>query len=97
MPYIEYVIKLEYCPDLGKYSDGLTTNEWKALCEYAKQYNISVRPIVNLLGHFDKNSTIKELQKITIKNKDNNYTSVIDPLNPEVRPLINKILDELED
>lgn len=97
MPYIEDVFKLECCPEWGKYSDGLNGQEWKSLSEYAKQYNIQIRPIINLLGHFDKNASIKELQEITVKKNDGSVTSVIDPLNSKVRPLISNILDEIID
>lgn len=95
MPYIEDVFKLKCCPDWGKYSDGLTGDEWYAISQYAKTYNISVRPIINLLGHFDKNAAIASLQPITIHNKKGMPTSVIDPLNPDVKPLIQNILDEV--
>lgn len=95
MPYIEDVFKLKCCPDWGKYSDGLTGEEWKALTEYAAKYHISVRPIINLLGHFDKNASIASLQPITIHQEDGSITSVIDPLNPAVKPLVSNILDEV--
>ncbi|MDU6359875.1 MAG: family 20 glycosylhydrolase [Clostridiales bacterium] len=95
MPYIEDVFKLKCCPDWGKYSDGLTGEEWKALTEYAAKYHISVRPIINLLGHFDKNASIASLQPITIHQEDGSITSVIDPLNPAVKPLVSNILDEI--
>lgn len=95
MPYIEDVFKLKCCPDWGKYSDGLTGEEWKALTEYAKEYHVSVRPIINLLGHFDKNASIASLQPITIHQEDGSITSVIDPLNPAVKPLVSNILDEI--
>lgn len=95
MPYIEDVFKLQCCPDWGKYSDGLTGTEWKALCTYAAQYHITIRPIINLLGHFDKNASIASLQALTIHQADGSITSVIDPLNPAVKPLVSHILDEI--
>lgn len=95
MPYIEDVFTLKCCPDWGKYSDGLSGEEWKALTQYAAQYHISVRPIINLLGHFDKNASIASLQPLTIHKEDGSITSVIDPLNPAVKPLIATILDEI--
>lgn len=95
MPYIEDVFKLKCCPDWGKYSDGLTGEEWHALSEYAKQYHISVRPIINLLGHFDKNASLQSLQAITIHTEEGKPTTVIDPLNPQVKPLIASMLDEV--
>lgn len=95
MPYIEDVFKLNCCPDWGKYSDGLTGEEWSALTEYAKQYHISVRPIINLLGHFDKNASIQSLQALTVHTEEGKPTTVIDPLNPQVKPLISNMLDEV--
>ncbi|MPQ43481.1 family 20 glycosylhydrolase [Clostridium tarantellae] len=95
MPYIEDVFKFKCCPDWGKFSDGLSGEEWKSLSEYAKQYNIQIRPIINLLGHFDKNTSLKELQKLTIQKEDGSHTDVIDPFNPKVKPLLSKIFDEV--
>nr|WP_307993170.1 family 20 glycosylhydrolase [uncultured Niameybacter sp.] len=95
MPYIEDVFKFNCCPDWGKYSDGLTGEEWKALVAYASDYHIAIRPIINLLGHFDKNAALKSLQALTIHDDKGHPTSVLDPLNPQVRPLIANILDEV--
>ncbi|MGL4738739.1 MAG: family 20 glycosylhydrolase, partial [Cellulosilyticaceae bacterium] len=95
MPYIEDVMRFECCPDWGKYSDGLSSQEWMALVDYAKDYHIHIRPIVNLLGHFNKNASIASLQKITVHNEDGSPTSVIDPLCEAVRPLLSQILDEV--
>jgi len=97
MPYIEDVFKFECEPEWGKYSDGLTGEEWKSICEYGKKHNVTVRPIVNLLGHYDKNTSLKKLQDLSIKRDDLTPTPVINPLNPQVRPLISKMLDEIVD
>lgn len=97
MPYIEDVFKFTSIEGWGRYSDPITKEEWKTIIEYAESYNITVRPIVNLLGHFDKSCNIKELQPLALKYKDGRVSSVMDPKNPEVRETIKKILKEIVD
>lgn len=97
MPYIEDVFKLSSVEGWGRYSDPVSKEEWKAIINFASEYNITVRPIVNLLGHFDKLSNIKELQPLALKYKDGRVSHVMDPKNPEVREVIKKILKEIVD
>lgn len=97
MPYIEDVFRFESIPAWGKYSDPIGREEWRAIIDYARGWNISVRPILNLLGHFDKNSNIAELQHLALRRDDGSASECMDPRNPEVRAVICKILREIVD
>lgn len=97
MPYIEDVFKFKSIPAWGRYSEPLTKNEWTLIINYAKSYQLDVRPIINLLGHFNKLAYIKELQPLALKEDDGKVTHVMDPKNKEVRKVICSILDEIVD
>lgn len=97
MPYIEDVFKFKSIPAWGRYSEPLSKEEWTAIIEYAKSYQLEVRPIVNLLGHFNKLCYIKELQPLALKYEDGKVSHVMDPKNPKVREIICDILDEIVD
>ncbi|MEG2429449.1 MAG: hypothetical protein RSA99_03620, partial [Oscillospiraceae bacterium] len=53
MPYIEDVFAFTNIKAWGKYSSPIQKDEWKAIINFAKEYQMEVRPIINLLGHFD--------------------------------------------
>lgn len=97
MPYIEDVFSFESIPAWGRYSQPLKKEEWVTIIEYAKDYQMDVRPILNLLGHFDKSAYIEELQPLALKLEDGTAGHVMDPKNPQVRETIIKILDEIID
>ncbi len=97
MPYMEDVFKFESVPAWGRYSDPMSAAEWKAIIAYAREWMIDVRPIVNLLGHFDKLVYIKELQPLALRRKDGTLISCMDPTNPQVRDIIRKMLKEIVD
>lgn len=97
MPYIEDVYRFTSVPAWGRYSDPVGKAEWQAIIEYAHKYQMEVRPILNLLGHFDKLSNIKELQPLALRLSDGTVSHVMDPKNPLVREVIVKMLDEIVD
>lgn len=97
MPYIEDVFRFSSVPDWGKYSDPLSPEEWRAVIAYAEEWNLSVRPIINLLGHFDKLAHIHTLQHLCLRKKDGSLAYCMDPTNPEVRTLIIRMLKEIVD
>lgn len=97
MPYMEDVYKFAAIPAWGRYSDGIDKEEWLCIIDFAKQYQMDVRPIVNLLGHYDKLSNIKELQQYALKLKDGTPSHCMDPKNPEIRKLIITMIDEIVD
>lgn len=97
MPYIEDVFAFVCEPESGKYSDPVKPEEWKEICRYAEKYYISVRPIINMLGHWDKNSKLEHFSDVMLKIPDKGITSVLNPENPKVRSMLLKMLDEVID
>lgn len=95
MPYMEDVFRFDSVPAWGRYSDPLSKEEWKVIINYAKEWQMDVRPIVNLLGHFDKSAYIEELQPLALKYEDGTASHVLDPKNPKVREVIVNMLDEI--
>lgn len=95
MPYIEDVFAFTNIKAWGKYSSPIKKDEWNIIIEFAKSYQMEVRPILNLLGHFDKLSNIKELQPLALKRKNGEVTHVMDPKNPEARKIIVTMLLEI--
>jgi len=97
MPYIEDTIAVPGLPDFGKYSDPVPVKEWQEMVAYGRSYGISVRPIINLLGHWHKNCMLRDFRKYMLMktNKDGTEvpTSVLDPRKPQTRKLILKLLD----
>jgi hypothetical protein len=96
MPYIEDTFRFEFCPDFGKYSDPVPASEWHEICEYAAGFGVSVRPIINLIGHWDKNSKLYDFRDMMLRNGDS-VTDVLDVTKKEVRSFVCKMLDEIVD
>ena len=97
MPYVEDVFRFSSVPAWGRYSEPLDKEEWRAIIAYAREWNLSVRPIVNLLGHFDKLCHIRDLQHLCLRRRDGSLTDCMDPTKPEVRETIRKMLAEIVD
>ncbi len=94
MPYIEDTFRLEFCPDFGKYSDPVPASEWQEICSYAAGFGVSVRPIINLIGHWDKNSKLYDFRDMMLKDGDR-VTDVLDITKKEVRTFVCNMLDEI--
>ena len=97
MPYIEDIFRFRSIPEWGMYSGGLYKEEWQAIIEFAKRYYVDVRPIINILGHFDKGCRVAALQPLALKYEDGRTSDVMDPRNPKVREVIKLMLDEIVD
>ena len=94
MPYIEDTFRMEFCPDFGKYSDPVPASEWREICEYAAGFGVSVRPIVNLLGHWDKNSKLYDFRDMMLKDGDR-VLDILDVRKKDVRSFVCSMLDEV--
>ncbi len=96
-PYIEDTIAIPDLPDFGKYSDPVPVSEWQEMVAYGRSYGVTVRPIINLLGHWHKNCMLHDFAKYMLPktNKDGTVTptAVLDPRNPKTKKLILKLLD----
>lgn len=94
MPYIEDVLKLKCLPESGKFSDPTQPEEWKELIAYAKDYYVDIIPIVNTLGHWDKNASLECFRDYILEDKD---SYALDIRKPEVQEMVSKMVDEVAD
>ena len=76
---VEDKIKYERQPLLGS-ADALSIKEWKELCNYAKERNIEISPLVQGLGHASFILKHKEYQDLR-DNPDSDWA--FNPLNPK--------------
>ena len=97
MPYTEDTFAFKKHPESGKYSDPVPQEEWREIIEYAKDYYITVIPIFNTIGHWDKNAKLEYFYPYVIKDNDDPdgapCTSV-DVRKPEAQQMIYDMLDE---
>ena len=70
MPYIEDVLQFRCMPESGKFSDPMSPQEWKELIAYAKEYYVRIVPIINTLGHWDKNASLQAFQESVLHEGD---------------------------
>ena len=100
MPYMEDTFAYKKYPESGKYSDPVPQEEWRELIEYAKDYYVTIIPIFNTIGHWDKNAKLEYFYPYVIKQNDDPNgapCSSVDVRNPEARQMICDMLDELAD
>ncbi len=94
MPYIEDTMEFKCIPTSGRFSDPVSQEEWKELCAYAKDYYVTITPIINTLGHWDKNATLADFRELMLKTADGKVTSDLDARKQEVKEMVCKMLDE---
>lgn len=100
MPYMEDTFAYRKYPESGKFSDPVPQEEWRELVEYAKDYYVTIIPIFNTIGHWDKNAKLEYFYPYVIKQNDDPSgapCSSVDVRNPEARQMICDMLDELAD
>lgn len=98
MPYIEDSFAYKCAPQSGKYSDAVSACEWKELVTYADKYYVTIVPIVNILGHWDKNSVLEAFEDYMLKEGDNpegRTLSTLDVRKPRVLEMVSHMLDEI--
>ena len=94
MPYIEDTMQFDCIPTSGRFSDPVSKEEWKELCAYAKDYYVQIIPIINTLGHWDKNSTLADFREMMLKTVEGRPTSALDARKEEVKQMVLSMLDE---
>ena len=100
MPYMEDTFQFKKYPESGKFSDPVPQEEWKELIEYAKDYYITIIPIFNTIGHWDKNAKLEFFYPYVIKQNDDPKgapCTSVDVRKPAAQQMINDMLDELAD
>ncbi len=94
MPYIEDTMQFDCIPTSGRFSDPVSKEEWKELVVYAKNYYVQITPIINTLGHWDKNATLQDFRELMLKTADGKVVSNLDARKQEVQDMVLKMLDE---
>lgn len=97
MPYIEDVLSLQCLPQSGKFSDPMSAGEWKELTAFAKDYYVDVVPIVNTLGHWDKNAGLEFFQDCVLHEGDSPDGAplyALDVRKQSVRDMVDHIVNE---
>lgn len=100
MPYMEDTFAFKKYPESGKFSDPVTQEEWRELIAYAKEYYITIIPIFNTIGHWDKNAKLEFFSPYVIKQNDDpngSPCSSVDVRKPEAQQMIFDMLDEFAD
>lgn len=94
MPYIEDTIQLDCAPSSGRFSDPVSKEEWKELCAYAKDYYVQITPIINTLGHWNKNASLQDFRDLMLKTAEGTVTAALDARKQEVKDMVLAMVDE---
>ncbi len=97
MPYIEDVLQFRCIPESGKFSDPMSPQEWKELIAYAKGYYVSIVPIINTLGHWDKNASLQAFQDYVLHEGDDPKgapLSALDVRKQDVQDMVHAMVEE---
>ena len=98
MPYMEDTFLFRNYPESGKYSDPVTQQEFRELIAYAKDYYITLIPIFNTMGHWDKNAKLKAFSDQVMHHPDTGLPlSSVDVRKESAEQMIEGMLDEILD
>lgn len=98
MPYIEDSMEFESVPESGMYTDPVKKAEFKELVKYAAQYYIKIIPIINVLGHWDRNGKLSCFSDVMLHHGDDPCAppaNALDTRVPKAREMVKNILDEV--
>lgn len=100
--YMEDVFASRSEKQLGKYSDPIPLRELRELAAYGRKWFVQVRPIFNMLGHWEKSGALERFAPLMLPvpadtKWNTNFPQVLDPQNPRVRPMLAKLMRELVD
>ena len=97
MPYMEDTFAFRQFPESGKYSDAVSQEEFRELIDYAKDYFITLIPIFNTIGHWDKNAKLEAFYDYVMHDEEGQPLSSVDVRKPQSQQMICDMLDELAD
>ncbi|MBR5137232.1 MAG: family 20 glycosylhydrolase [Clostridia bacterium] len=98
MPYIEDSMEFESVPESGMYTDPVKKAEFKELVKYAAQYYVKIIPIINVLGHWDRNGKLSCFSDVMLHHGDDPNAAPANALDtrvPKAREMVKNILDEV--
>lgn len=94
MPYMEDTFAFRQFPESGKYSDPVPREEFRELIRYARDYYITLIPIFNTMGHWDKNAKLASFYDYVMHDEDGQPLSSVDVRKPQAQQMIYDMLDE---
>ena len=98
MPYLEDTFAFRHFPESGKYSDPVSQQEFRELIAYAKDYYITLIPIFNTMGHWDKNAKLQAFSDRVMHHPDSGLPlASIDVRKESAETMIENMLDEILD
>lgn len=98
MPYIEDSMQFESVPESGMYTDPVPKAEFKELVKYAQDYYVKIIPIINVLGHWDRNGKLSCFSDVMLHHGDDPNaapSNALDTRVPKTREMVKNILDEV--
>ena len=98
MPYMEDTFAFRKYPESGKYSDPVSQQEFRELISYAKEYYITVIPIFNTMGHWDKNAKLQAFSDQVMHDPNTGLPlASVDVRKESAERMIEDMLDEIMD
>ena len=97
MPYMEDTFAFRQFPESGKYSDPVSQDEFRELIAYAKEYYITLIPIFNTIGHWNKNAKLAAFYDYVMKDEKGQPLSSLDVRKPQTEKMVEDMLSELID
>ena len=95
MPYMEDTFAFRQFPESGKYSDPVPQQEFRELIAYAKDYYVTLIPIFNTIGHWNKNAKLRAFYDYVMKDEKGQPLSSLDVRKEETQNMIYEMLDEI--
>lgn len=75
----------------------MSPQEWKELIAYAKEYYVRIVPIINTLGHWDKNASLQAFQECVLHEGDDPNgapLSALDVRKQSVQDMVAAMVEE---
>ncbi|MFO7668589.1 MAG: beta-N-acetylhexosaminidase [Bacteroidales bacterium] len=87
--YIEHVVRTQKYPDMAPTDGGISVEEFRALSEYAADYQMELVGNFQSLGHFEKILSLPQFRHLGATER------MLDPLNPASHSFLGDIYREM--
>jgi hypothetical protein len=95
MPYIEDMFSFNADPDIGRNRGAITKSEMQELVETAKQYQITLCPVFECLGHQKRILSLTQNRKYAELPDPEKMPWSFSPVVPEAFDFVTKLIDEM--
>lgn len=92
-PYMEDMLYLRSCPDIGEGRGRLTPRELSAIRAEAKRYNVTLFPTFSLIGH--QENLLRNPRYRTYAREVFQEPSSFDPSKTSLRPFLRKVIRDV--